>query len=141
MLTELNNKKNKNLIIYILLGAIFLISLYLFEVIIPFAVAFIIAYLVNPIKKFFDQYLNETVSSLLSIIIFILCFLSIFDETTTLAPLFNASEINLFPSFFSPSIAKNKLFFLTFLESATKLLNLKTFLFLVILFNIFKLNK
>ena len=43
----------------------------------PFAVAFIIAYLVNPIKKLLDEYLNETISSLFSIIVFILCLLSI----------------------------------------------------------------
>ena len=77
MSNELKNKNIKNLNVYIILFILFLISLYLFEVIIPFAVAFIIAYLVNPIKKFFDQYLNETISSLFSIIIFILFFLSI----------------------------------------------------------------
>ena len=31
-----------------------LIVIYLFEVLIPFAIAFIIAYLVNPLKMFFD---------------------------------------------------------------------------------------
>jgi predicted PurR-regulated permease PerM len=45
----MENKKFKYLY---LLCLIFIISLYLFEVIIPFAVAFIIAYLVNPYKSF-----------------------------------------------------------------------------------------
>ena len=77
MSSELKIKKNKNLNTYIILGVFFLICLYLFEVITPFAVAFIIAYLVNPIKKLLDEYLNETISSLFSIIVFILCLLSI----------------------------------------------------------------
>ena len=77
MSDELQNGKIKNLNIYILFCLIFIISLYLFEVIIPFAVAFIIAYLVNPIKVLLDKYLNETVSSLLAVILFIICLLSL----------------------------------------------------------------
>ena len=77
MSTELKSMKIKSLNTYVILFVVILTSLYLFEVIIPFAIAFIISYLINPIKKFFDQYLNETVSSLLSVIIFISCFLSI----------------------------------------------------------------
>ena len=77
MSDELQNGKIKNLNIYILLCLIFIISLYLFEVIIPFAVAFIIAYLVNPLKVLLDKYLNETVSSLLAVILFIICLLSL----------------------------------------------------------------
>ena len=77
MSDELQNGKIKNLNIYILLCLIFIISLYLFEVIIPFAVAFIIAYLVNPIKVLLDKYLNETVSSLFAVILFIICLLSL----------------------------------------------------------------
>jgi len=77
MSDELQNGKIKNLNIYILLCLIFIISLYLFEVIIPFAVAFIIAYLVNPIKVLLDKYLNETVSSLMAVILFIICLLSL----------------------------------------------------------------
>ena len=77
MSDELQNQKIKNLNIYILLCLIFIISLYLFEVIIPFAVAFIIAYLVNPLKVLLDKYLNETVSSLVAVILFIICLLSL----------------------------------------------------------------
>ena len=77
MSDELQNGKIKNLNIYILLCLIFIISLYLFEVIIPFAVAFIIAYLVNPFKVLLDKYLNETVSSLMAVILFIICLLSL----------------------------------------------------------------
>ena len=76
MSDELQNGKIKNLNIYILLCLIFIISLYLFEVIIPFAVAFIIAYLVNPLKVLLDKYLNETVSSLMAVILFIICILT-----------------------------------------------------------------
>ena len=77
MSDELQNGKIKNLNIYILLCLIFIISLYLFEVIIPFALAFIIAYLVNPLKVLLDKYLNETVSSLMAVILFIICLLSL----------------------------------------------------------------
>ena len=77
MSDKLQNGKIKNLNIYILLCLIFIISLYLFEVIIPFAVAFIIAYLVNPFKVLLDKYLNETVSSLMAVILFIICLLSL----------------------------------------------------------------
>ena len=54
-----------------------LIVIYLFEVLIPFAIAFIIAYLVNPLKIFFDKYLNKTFSSFLSVLFFILGFFSV----------------------------------------------------------------
>ena len=77
MSSELKNKKIKNLNTYIILCLVFVTTVYLFKVIIPFALAFIIAYLVNPIKKLLDEYLNDTISSLFSVIIFILCILSI----------------------------------------------------------------
>ena len=68
-------ERNLNIILFFL--GIILITLYLFEVIIPFVIAFIITYLTNPLKIYLDKYVNETFSSLLSIIAFILCFLSI----------------------------------------------------------------
>ena len=43
-----------------------------------FIIAFIIVYITNPIKLYFDKYINKTFASLLSIIIFILLLLSIF---------------------------------------------------------------
>ena len=101
MSDELQNGKIKNLNIYILLCLIFIISLYLFEVIIPFAVAFIIAYLVNPIKVLLDKYLNETVSSLLAVILFIICLLSLL---ILISPIIIKQTQNLFsilPSYMS----------------------------------------
>ena len=49
MSSELKNKKTKNLNTYIILCLFFITAFYLFEVIMPFAVAFIIAYLINPV--------------------------------------------------------------------------------------------
>ena len=62
---------------YAFILLLLLIVIYLFEVLIPFAVAFIIAYLVNPLKIFFDKYLNTTFSSFLSAVFFILSFFSV----------------------------------------------------------------
>ena len=62
---------------YAFILLLLLIVIYLFEVLIPFAIAFIIAYLVNPLKIFFDKYLNTTFSSFLSVVFFILSFLSV----------------------------------------------------------------
>ena len=67
----------RNLNVILLFLGIILIGLYLFEVITPFLIAFIITYLTNPLKIYLDKYVNATFSSLLSIIAFILCFLSI----------------------------------------------------------------
>ena len=52
---------------YAFILLLLLIVIYLFEVLIPFAIAFIIAYLVNPLKMLFDKYLNKTFSSFLSV--------------------------------------------------------------------------
>ena len=62
---------------YAFILLLLLIVIYLFEVLIPFAVAFIIAYLVNPLKIFFDKYLNTTFSSFLSVVFFLLSFFSV----------------------------------------------------------------
>ena len=62
---------------YAFILLLLLIVIYLFEVLIPFAIAFIIAYLVNPLKMFFDKYLNKTFSSFLSVVFFILGFVSV----------------------------------------------------------------
>ena len=62
---------------YAFILLLLLIVIYLFEVLIPFAMAFIIAYLVNPLKIFFDKYLNTTFSSFLSVLFFILSFFSV----------------------------------------------------------------
>ena len=62
---------------YAFILLLLLIVIYLFEVLIPFAIAFIIAYLVNPLKMFFDKYLNKTFSSFVSVVFFILGFVSV----------------------------------------------------------------
>ena len=101
MSDELKNGKIKNLNIYILLCLIFITSLYLFEVIIPFALAFIIAYLVNPLKVLLDKYLNETISSLMAVILFIMCLLSLL---ILISPIIIKQTQNLFsilPSYMS----------------------------------------
>ena len=63
---------------FLLLILFLIITLfYLFEVINPFFIAFIIAYLTNPLKIRLDKYMNKTFSSFLSIIAFVLCISSI----------------------------------------------------------------
>ncbi len=68
---------SKKIYLYTFILLFFLIIIFLFEVVTPFAISFIIAYLINPLKIFFDKYLNQTFSSFLSVIIFILGFLSV----------------------------------------------------------------
>ena len=68
---------SKKIYLYTFILVLFVIIIYLFEVVTPFAIAFIIAYLINPLKIFFDKYLNQTFSSFLSVIIFVLGFLSV----------------------------------------------------------------
>ena len=63
--------------LYIFIILLLFITIYLFEVLIPFAIAFIIAYLINPLKIIFDKYMNKTFSSFLSVIIFVLGFFSV----------------------------------------------------------------
>ena len=74
-LTTKSVEKKIYLFLFFLLIIIFII--YLFEVITPFCIAFIIVYLTNPIKIFLDKYINKKFSSFLSIIFFILFFLLI----------------------------------------------------------------
>ena len=69
----IEKKINFLLLILFLIIALF----YLFEVINPFFIAFIIAYLTNPLKIRLDKYMNKTFSSFLSIIAFVLCISSI----------------------------------------------------------------
>jgi len=63
--------------------------------------AFIIAYLVNPLKVLLDKYLNETVSSLMAVILFIICLLSLL---ILISPIIIKQTQNLFsilPSYMS----------------------------------------
>ena len=62
--------------------------------------------------------------SLLTLIILFLNFLLILEEIIKLAPFLIACEINLFPSFFFPFMAKNKLFLFKSRESKDNPLNL-----------------
>ena len=66
---------NFNILVFILI--IIFIIINLFEVVVLFSIAFIIAYLTNPLKTYLDKYINKTFSSFLSIIAFLLCFLSV----------------------------------------------------------------
>ena len=134
MSDELQNGKIKNLNIYILLCLIFIISLYLFEVIIPFAVAFIIAYLVNTLKVLLDKYLNETFSSLFAVILFIICLLSLLILISPIIIKQTQNLLSILPSYMSKieilidqysnqySINKkiNNLNFIDFLKPFTK---------------------
>ena len=63
--------------LYIFIILLLFITIYLFQVLTLFAIAFIIAYLINPLKIIFDKYMNKTFSSFLSVIIFVLGFLSV----------------------------------------------------------------
>ncbi len=72
-LTNFLTEKKIILFIFFLMFIFIIVSI--FEVIIPFSIAFIIAYLTNPLKVSLDKYINETLSSFLSIIAFIFCFL------------------------------------------------------------------
>lgn len=69
--------KSKLFNIYIILFFFLILMLYLFEIIIPFALAFIIAYIVSPLKYWLEHYLNKTVASFLSILCFVICISSI----------------------------------------------------------------
>ena len=51
-------------------------SIYIFEVLKLFIIAFIIVYITNPIKIYFEQYINKTFSSFFSIVTFVLVLLS-----------------------------------------------------------------
>ena len=72
-------ERNLNIILFFL--GVILIILYLFEVIIPFMIAFIITYLTNPLKIYLDKHVNETLSSLLSIVAFILINYQLIEES------------------------------------------------------------
>ena len=63
MSSKTKNFIERNLNIIFFIFVIFFITLYLFEVIIPFLIAFIITYLTNPLKIYLDKYVNETFSS------------------------------------------------------------------------------
>ncbi len=74
-LTKKKIEKNFNIIVFC--SIFLLITIYLFEVVTPFCIAFIIAYLTNPLKTYLDKHINETFSSFLCIIVFIFFLLSV----------------------------------------------------------------
>ena len=67
----------KKIYLFLFFLLITIVIIYLFEVVTPFCIAFIIVYLSNPIKIFLDKYINKKFLSFLSIICFILFFLLI----------------------------------------------------------------
>ena len=69
---------NKGLLFFIGILLLIFFSIYVFEIVKLFIIALIVAYITNPIKLYFDKYINKTFSSLFSIIIFVLLLLSIF---------------------------------------------------------------
>ena len=78
----MSNFKNiinfQNINIYIFLLLILILIVYLFEVIVLFFMAFIIAYIMNPFNTWLCCFLNKTLSSFLSITFFVLLILSVF---------------------------------------------------------------
>jgi len=97
-------------------------------------VAFIIAYLVNPLKVLLDKYLNETVSSLFAVILFIICLLSLLILISPIIIKQTQNLLSILPSYMSKieilidqysnqySINKklNNLNFIDFLKPFTK---------------------
>ena len=73
----MSDYSKKNYLYGLIFILLLLLIIYFFEVLIPFAIAFIIAYLVNPLKIVLDKYLNKTFSSFVAVIIFVLGFFSI----------------------------------------------------------------
>ena len=60
----------KGLLVFIGILLLIFFSIYVFEVVKLFIIAFVIVYITSPIKLYFDKYINKTFSSLFSIIIF-----------------------------------------------------------------------
>ena len=78
-MSNINNLMNfKNISIYIFFLIVLILLIYLFEVIIPFFLAFIIAYIMSPFNYWLSGFLNKTLSSFLSITFFVLLILSVF---------------------------------------------------------------
>ena len=73
-----NIMKYNNINFYIFLLTVLIVIIYLFEVIIPFFLAFIIAYIMSPLNNWLSYFFNKTISGFLSILFFILLILSIF---------------------------------------------------------------
>ena len=67
---------NKGILFLLAITISIFFSIYIFEVLKLFIIAFIIVYITNPIKVNCEKYINKTFSSLFSIIIFVLLLLS-----------------------------------------------------------------
>ena len=67
---------NKGILFLLALTISIFFSIYIFEVLKLFIIAFIIVYITNPIKIYFEQYINKTFSSFFSIVTFVLVLLS-----------------------------------------------------------------
>ena len=67
---------NKGILFLLAITISIFFSIYIFEVLKLFIIAFIIVYITNPIKIYFEQYINKTFSSFFSIVTFVLFLLS-----------------------------------------------------------------
>jgi len=67
---------NKGILFLLAITISIFFSIYIFEVLKLFIIAFIIVYITNPIKIYFEQYINKTFSSFFSIVTFVLVLLS-----------------------------------------------------------------
>ena len=67
---------SKGMLFFLIITISIFFSIYIFEVLKLFIIAFIIVYITNPIKVYCEKYINKTFSSLFSIIIFVLLLLS-----------------------------------------------------------------
>ena len=67
---------SKGILLLLIITISIFFSIYIFEVLKLFIIAFIIVYITNPIKIYFEQYINKTFSSFFSIVTFVLVLLS-----------------------------------------------------------------
>ena len=67
---------NKGILFLLAITISIFFSIYIFEVLKLFIIAFIIVYITNPIKIYFEKYINKTFSSFFSIVTFVLVLLS-----------------------------------------------------------------
>ena len=67
---------SKGLLLFLAIIISIFFSIYIFEVLKLFIIAFIIVYITNPIKTYFEKYINKTLSSFFSIVTFVLVLLS-----------------------------------------------------------------
>jgi len=67
---------NKGILFLLAITISIFFSIYIFEVLKLFIIAFIVVYITNPIKIYFEKFINKTLSSFFSIVTFVLVLLS-----------------------------------------------------------------